>query len=265
VGIAWQKGLIPLGYESMMKAIELNGVDVKSNKAAFEAGRVIAVGGGESSTSVKTQTQETSSHETVEEKITRYADFLTQYQNTTYGNHYREFIAHVHAREKEIMGEDHHALTAQVARHLFRLMSYKDEYEVARLYTHPDFLADLGKTFESYRDLTFYLAPPLLARKNPATGEPKKIAIKGTWAMPVFHLLAKMKGVRGTWLDIFGYTKERQQERQMVYNYHNDVENILKTLTKENFRENLKSINWPEHIKGYGPIKEKAIRQSGGL
>ena len=148
-------------------------------------------------------------------------------------------------------------LARAVARYLFKLMAYKDEYEVARLYAETDFLGIVGKRFKGGR-LTFHLAPPILARRDPATGEPRKRRF-GPWMMTVFRLLARLRFLRGTPIDIFGYSQERKRERRLIEDYRGTVESLLPALTPANHALAVEIASVPEHIRGYGHVKDRHL------
>ncbi len=140
-------------------------------------------------------------------------------------------------------------LGAAVARYLFKLMAYKDEYEVARLYTQGEFLKRVNEQFEGDFRLTFHLAPPIFSKPDPATGEPKK-RVFGPWMLTAFQVLAKLKGLRGTALDVFGYSAERRIERQLVADYERTIGGLLDSLSAENVGTAADIASIPEHIRG---------------
>jgi indolepyruvate ferredoxin oxidoreductase len=257
-GFAWQRGLIPLSAESICRAIELNGVAVKMNTDAFLWGRraahdlnaVEAILGPSSRAPVT---------ETLDEIIERRSEFLTGYQNRAYADDYRRTVEHVRKTEAaKIKGST--ALTEAVARYLFKLMAYKDEYEVARLYTDGRFTQALAKTFKGDAKLTFHLAPPILARLDPVTGEPRKRKF-GPWIFPVFKLLARLKGLRGTPFDIFGRTTERRRERRLIVEYRQTVDDLLASLTADNHGLAVEIASLPEHIRGFGHVKDRHLEE----
>jgi indolepyruvate ferredoxin oxidoreductase len=156
---------------------------------------------------------------------------------------------------------DMRPLTRAVAENFYKLMAYKDEYEVARLYTDPAFRAKLGKAFGGYRKIRIQLAPPMLSRTDPATGRPKKSSF-GPWVFRVFSLLARMKGLRGTRLDPFGWTEERRTERALIGEYESVIDGILTALTPDRMKSALALAKLPESIRGYGPIKMASIEEA---
>jgi indolepyruvate ferredoxin oxidoreductase len=259
LGYAWQKGWLPLELASLMRAIELNAVQIDKNKAAFEWGRRAAhdlqavaalwqkAGAGE-------QVIQFKKRDSLDDLIARRVDFLTGYQNAGYADQYRHFVNRVRASEASL-GKT--TLTEAVARNLFKLMAYKDEYEVARLHSDPAFHARLASQFEGDYKLKVHLAPPLIAKKN-ERGELVKQPF-GPFMFKVFKLLARFKGLRGTSLDIFGRTEERRTERALIGQYRSDVEALLTGLTSTNHALAVEIARLPEQIKGFGHVKERHL------
>ena len=263
MGYAWQKGLIPVGEAAILQAIELNGASVDSNKAAFEWGRRAAVDLPSVERAAAPAEAKTDSHrlsESVEEMIERRRAFLVGYQNEAYARRYVEFVAKVRAAEQALAPKST-ALTAAVARYLFKLMAYKDEYEVARLYTDTDFLARVAAQFEGDYTLKLHLAPPLWAKEDPVTGEPRKRTF-GPWMLSAMRVLAKLKGLRGTALDVFGYAAERRTERRLIEDYRRTIEELLGSLAAERLPLAAEIAAIPEHIRGYGPVKQRFLAEA---
>jgi len=255
LGYAWQKGWIPLSHESLMRAIELNGVAIDANKAAFEWGRQAAHRPAELAKKLNPgQVIEFKKRETVDSLVARRVEFLTAYQNAAYAGQYRDFVAKVQQAEAAL-GKT--ALAETVARHLFKLMAYKDEYEVARLHSDPAFLAKVNGMFEGDFTLNYHLAPPLTAKKN-AKGELVKKKY-GPSMLTAFRLLARLKGLRGTALDVFGRTEERRTERALIGEYRAAVEEVLAGLTPGSHALALEIAALPEQIRGYGHVKERNL------
>ncbi|MBW8715473.1 MAG: indolepyruvate ferredoxin oxidoreductase family protein, partial [Variovorax paradoxus] len=259
LGFAWQKGWIPLALESLLRAIELNAVAVENNKAAFAWGRQAAVRPDELQKRLRPgQVIEFKKRETVESLVARRVEFLAGYQNAAYAEEYRQFVDKVRQAESAL-GKS--ALAETVARYLFKLMAYKDEYEVARLHTDRSFLArvegmfegEMGKDFK----LNYHLAPPIIARKN-AKGQLQKQKF-GPWMLSGFRLLARLKGLRGTALDIFGRTEERRTERALIGEYRASIEEVIAGLRAENHALALEIASLPEQIRGYGHVKERNL------
>ncbi|WP_425453182.1 indolepyruvate ferredoxin oxidoreductase family protein [Bosea caraganae] len=266
LGYAWQFGGVPLSRAALLRAIELNGEAVAMNKQAFELGRRAAHDPAAlvaSLAEAKAPTQARHISESLEEIIARRVDFLTAYQNVAYAARYRHLVAKIQVRETQVLpGQS--ALAETVARYLFKLMAYKDEYEVARLYADGSFQKQVAATFEkdsaSGQKLRyeFHLAPPLMAKVDPNTGVPRKMSF-GPWMMSAFGLLAKLKGLRGTALDVFGYTKERKTERGLIADYEAVLDEILAKLSPENHALCVALAAIPEKIRGFGHVKERHL------
>jgi indolepyruvate ferredoxin oxidoreductase len=251
LGFAWQQGWIPLEKASLMRAIELNAVAIDQNKAAFEWGRRAAVDYASVEKHLSpAQVVEFKKRETLEDIIAKRAEFLIGYQNAAYATEYKSFVEKVKAAGNA-------QLTEAVAKYLFKLMAYKDEYEVARLHTDNAFHERVKSMFEGQVKLSYHLAPPLLAKKN-SKGELQKQPY-GPWMLTAFKLLAKLKGLRGTALDIFGKTEERKMERALIVQYKTSIEKLLPTLSATNAATALEIARIPEQIKGYGHVKERNV------
>jgi indolepyruvate ferredoxin oxidoreductase len=260
LGFAWQKGWVPLALESLMRAIELNGVTVDKNKAAFEWGRRAAHDWASVEKLVTpAQVIELRKRDTVETIVKRRVEFLTDYQNAAYAGQYAEFVERVRAAEAPL-GKT--ALTESVARYLFKLMAYKDEYEVARLYTQTGFEEKIAAMFEGDYKVNFHLAPPATAGRN-AQGELVKQKF-GPWTMQLFKVLARLKGLRGTALDPFGRTEERRTERALVGQYRAGIEQVIAHLSPANHDLALEIARIPEQIKGFGHVKERNLHAARG-
>lgn len=261
MGYAWQKGRIPLSYAAIMRAIELNGVQIDNNKAAFEWGRraahdLAAVQALFKAQAVIQFVKKPSLDETIKTRV----EFLTGYQDAAYAAEYQAFVEKVRAAETPLGGGT--ALTEAVARYLFKLMAYKDEYEVARLHTDPAFTAKIAEMFEGDYKLVHHLAPPLTAKKD-AQGHLKKEAF-GPWMRSAFGLLAKLKGLRGGALDLFGRTEERKTERALIDEYKACIAELLKTLNAGNRALAAEIARIPDEIRGYGHVKERHLAAARG-
>ncbi len=256
LGYAWQKGRVPLSHAALMRAIELNGVQIDNNKAAFEWGRRCAHDlAAVRSLYATQQVIQVIKRQGVDELLARRVEFLTDYQNAAYAADYRAFVERVRAIEAPLGGT---RLTEAVARYLFKLMAYKDEYEVARLHTDPKFLQKIQAQFEGDYKVVHHLAPPLFAKKD-AQGQPVKSPFGG-WVRPAMKVLARLKGLRGTAFDPFGHTEERRTERQLIQDYRASIEAILaKGLTAERLPLALDIARLPEDIRGYGHVKERHL------
>jgi len=316
LGYAWQKGLVPLSLESLMRAVELNGAAVEMNKTAFAWGRLAAVDmaavveaagivvnaptAAEATPHALTPLAPTASegrvsglaapaadrdvHElrhvpaasvqqkdwfqplddgrlsrSIDELVGRRIAFLYEYQDGAYAKRYADFVERVRAAEtKAAPGSTD--LSEAVARYAFKLMAYKDEYEVARLYTSGEFEQRVRNTFEGDIKLHFHLAPPLLAKKD-AQGRLMKKEY-GEWVFTVFKLVAKFKFLRGTAFDPFGRTEERKMERRLIEEYFATVDGLLNRLDADNLALAVDIASVPEHIRGYGHVKEAHLHKA---
>ncbi|MEO8040880.1 MAG: DUF6537 domain-containing protein, partial [Betaproteobacteria bacterium] len=261
LGFAYQRGLVPVSADALNKAIELNGTGVKMNQAAFLWGRRAAVDlkAVEKLLAPKAE-QPGSAHVSanLDETIARRVAFLTDYQDSAWAERYRSLVNEVRAVEA-VKSKGATALTEAVARYFFKLMAYKDEYEVARLYTTGEFRRKLDQQFEGDIRLRFHLAPPLFSKRDPVTGELQKREY-GEWVFSAFKLLTKMKGLRGSALDIFGYSKERRTERALIGEYETTIRNLLGKLEPENLQTALEIASIPEEIRGFGHVKERHLK-----
>ncbi|MFO1049937.1 MAG: indolepyruvate ferredoxin oxidoreductase family protein [Geminicoccaceae bacterium] len=263
LGCAWQRELVPLGEAAILQAIELNGAAVALNTAAFLWGRRAAhdpAAVESSATPRDALPDQQRLSASLDELVERRVAYLTAYQDAAYAERYRALVERARRAEAErVPGSE--ALAMAVARNLHKLMAYKDEYEVARLYSDTDFLARVGAMFEGDWKLKFHLAPPLLAGPDPITGEPEKQTY-GPWMLRAFRLLARLKRVRGTWLDPFGRTAERRQERQLVLDYEALIPELLAALTPDNHATAVELAAIPDRIRGFGPVKERFLRHA---
>jgi indolepyruvate ferredoxin oxidoreductase len=263
VGYAYQKGLLPLGAEAIMEAIRLNGVAVEANQSAFRWGRLIAVDEKAVAATVERRVKPIGGErlsQSLNEAIERRARFLAAYQDEAYAQKYLARVEAIRALEtKKMAGRD--KLSWAVAKYYFKLMAYKDEYEVARLYTDGSFQRQLERAFEGDYRLEFHLAPPLLAKTDPATGRPRKMRF-GPWMMGAFRILAKLKGLRGSWLDPFGYSADRKLERMLIADYERWLDEIARRLRSETYDTAVALAELPEKIRGYGPVKHACIEEA---
>jgi indolepyruvate ferredoxin oxidoreductase len=258
VGYAWQLGLVPLRRESLTRAIEMNGTAVAANKAAFGWGRraavdlpaVLAAAG---------IAPPPPPPRTLEQIIRHRTQHLTGYQSARYARRYRALVDRV-ALEEGRMFSGATPLAEAVARNYAKLLAYKDEYEVARLYTAPAFRAALEARFETITRIEPHLAPPLLARRDSA-GRLRKRAF-GPWVFRAFRVLAPLRVLRGTPLDPFGYTEERRAERRLIGEYEATIEEILRRLAPETLATAVRLASLPDRIRGFGHVKEKAMREA---
>jgi indolepyruvate ferredoxin oxidoreductase len=262
VGYAYQLGAIPLSSASIERAIELNGEAVTMNKAAFHWGRHAAANPdaiaklAKPGPAVSSEARQLS--ESFDEMVERRVVFLTAYQNAAYAARYRRWVDKAKAAEAA-RAPGKCGLADAVARYLFKLMAYKDEYEVARLYTDGAFQRQVEAEFggDNLR-YEFHLAPPLFARRDKATGLPRKMTF-GPWMLPVFRLLARLRGLRGTPFDPFGRTLERRTERKLIADYEAMLAEVLESLTPENHAVAVGLAALPEKIRGFGHVKQRHL------
>jgi len=259
LGYAYQKGWVPLSGAGLVRAIELNGVAVEFNKKAFDWGRRAAVDLERvrriaEPAEVIPMSQHLSRN--LDELLERRVKLLTDYQDANYAARYRALVERVRKLEADKVGGS--KLAEAVARYYAKLLAYKDEYEVARLYSDGEFMKKIEGMFEGDYKLVFHLAPPILAKPDPLTGEPKKRRF-GPWTMRAFGVLAKLKGLRGTAFDLFGRSEERRTERALAREYEETIETLLAALGKDNHALAVEIASIPEEIRGYGHIKLKSI------
>jgi indolepyruvate ferredoxin oxidoreductase len=248
-----------------MRAIALNGVSVDFNQQSFAWGRLAAHDLASVEQSVQTQAPaqviEFKRKQTLDELIAHRTQFLTRYQNAAYAQRYRSFVEKVRADERRVIGENQALqLTEAVARYLFKLMAYKDEYEVARLHSDPAFKARIANMFEGAYQIKYHLAPPLLAKRDD-----KGHLIKqpfGSWVGSVFLLLAKLRFLRGTVLDPFGHTEERKTERALIEQYRTTISSLSASLNSNTLPLAVQIARIPEEIRGYGHVKERHLRNA---
>jgi len=255
LGFAWQKGFIPLSRDSLLRAMELNGVAVENNKTAFEWGRRAA----HDPASVEqllapAQVIEFRKRDTLESVVARRIEFLTAYQNAAYAGRYRDFVEKVRLAELPL-GKT--TLTEAVARNLFKLMAYKDEYEVARLHADAGFHDKIAAMFEGDYQVNYHLAPPLTAKRN-EKGELQKRKY-GPAMLGAFRVLSRLKGLRGTPLDVFGRTEERRSERALIVRYRASLEQLIATLNGSNHALATEIARIPEQVKGFGHVKARNL------
>ena len=256
LGYAYQQGLVPVSGVAIERAIELNGVAVEMNREAFRWGRRAArdLEAVEHLALQGDDGLEPAAPESLDEFVERRVADLTEWQNAAWASRYRKLVERV--REAERALGDGEALGGAVARYAYKLMAYKDEYEVARLYTDGAFRERLAASFEGDLRLTFHLAPPLLSRRDPVTGELRKRTF-GPWMWRLLGLVAKMRFLRGTPFDPFGHTAERRMERRLIEEYFEAVDELLAGLRPENLDLAVELASVPERIRGYGHVKER--------
>jgi len=260
LGFVWQQGRVPLTHASLMRAMELNGVQVDNNKAAFEWGRRCAHDLASVQAIYKSaQVIEFVRKPSLDEMVAKRIDFLTDYQDAAYAATYKAYVDKVRTAEAPLSST---RLTETVARYLFKLMAYKDEYEVARLHTDPAFTDKIASMFEGDYKLVHHLAPPAIAKKN-ERGELVKQPF-GPWMRSAFGWLAKMKGLRGTAFDPFGRTAERRTERALIGEYRASIDELLAGLDATKLPLAVEIARIPEEIRGYGHVKERHLAAARG-
>ena len=258
LGFAYQLGAVPISADAITRAIDLNGVSVAMNNEAFRWGRravldmpkVLEASGLKADADGQTP-------ESLDAIVTRREAYLCDYQNERYGARYRRFVERV-AQTEISAAKGMRGLAEVVAGNYFKLLAYKDEYEVARLFVCPEFGAALNREFDGDVKLRFHLAPPILARRDPFSGEPRKREF-GSWILRVFRILAKGKRLRGTPFDPFGYSAERRGERRLIDDYERTLELVLSALNHENHGLAVQIASLPERIRGFGPVKRRNI------
>jgi indolepyruvate ferredoxin oxidoreductase len=267
LGYAFQKGFLPLTLTAIERAVELNGVAVDANKRSFAWGRLAAHDRSQVEALVRGALRDDPAPEpqnldaqNLDAIVERRAALLKDYQNAAYAQRYRNAVRTIRAAEAKL-ARGFSGLAEATARNLFTLMAYKDEYEVARLYTDGTFLKKLQRQFEGDFTLDYHLAPPLLARRDPATGEPKKRAF-GPWMRHMFKLLAWLRPLRGTALDIFGYTQERRMERRLIADYEALIRELATSLNPAKHALAIELASLPAKMRGFGHIKARNVESA---
>ncbi len=254
LGFAWQRGLVPLSLAALMRAIELNGVAVDNNKIAFSLGRLAAHDPAAIDQLLEEHGEPVDvEHETLEASVARGVHHLSGYQNAAYAQRYADVVERVRRREASLDADPTLPLSRAVAQSLLKLMAYKDEYEVARLYTDGEFAKSLRHQFEGDFQLEFYMAPPALSRARNGQA-PKKIRLGG-WMLPALKLLAAARGLRGTPFDLFGRTQERRMERALIASYMARIDEMLPRLAAETLKPAVNIAALPLQMRGYGHVK----------
>ena len=260
LGFAFQKGAIPLSLEAILRAIDLNGVAIEMNKQALLWGRLAAHDIARVRTAIQFRSSPAKLTRTLDELISHRSEFLKNYQNQAYADRYQGFVAKVRVAETNA-APGSTDLTEAVATSLFKLMAYKDEYEVARLYTDGNFANQMSEKFEGDIRLTFHLAPPMFARRDKTTGLLRKREYGG-WMIHAFRMLARLKFLRGTPLDPFGYTAERRAERKLIEEYEETILRRIANLKTVQIPTLRRIAELPETIRGYGHIKDQAMEMA---
>jgi len=261
LGHAWQRGLVPVGLDALLRAIELNGVGVENNKLAFSLGRLAAADPQAVAALLRApqqaQLQPLPAQESLDAIFARAMEHLAGYQSPAYARRFAEFVASVRRHETALGTDASLPFTRAVAQSLLKLMAYKDEYEVARLYTDGEFLKAMHQQFEGDPALEFYMAPPVISRAK--HGErPRKVRLGG-WMLPAMKLLAHGRRLRGTPLDVFGYTQERRMERALVADYKRRIDSLLPALEADRLKVATEIALLPLSMRGFGPVKEANV------
>jgi indolepyruvate ferredoxin oxidoreductase len=267
LGYAWQRGWLPLSRAAIRRAIELNGVSVSFNHAAFEWGRLAAedpaaVASATQSSGVVQPTPIRLGPLALDGVIEERWQFLRDYQNRAYADRYRSMVERVREAEERVAASGELAMA--VARYFFKLMAYKDEYEVSRLLAAKAFHASIARTFEGSYSLRFHLAPPTLKTADPAGRAPTK-RMFGPWMLPVMRMIARLRFLRGTRLDPFGRSHERRAERALIDRYEETILVLLRTLSSVNLDSAVAIASVPEHIRGYGHVKARHLEEAQRL
>ncbi len=257
LGYAYQQGLLPVSSEAILRAIELNAVSVKMNTLAFQLGRLASIDPARLAAMMKDEevAPKTLAEMSLDEVIAHRTKLLTDYQNAALAARYTGLVSRVRKAAQD--GGYGDALPRAVAINYAKLLAYKDEYEVARLYTDGKFAQRIAEQFEGEFKVSYHLAPPMLPGTD-ASGRPRKRQF-GAWMMPVFRLLAKMRSLRGTALDVFGYSAERKMERSLIEAYERDAASALTVLSPLTHDIAVDLLSLPDQIRGFGPVKEKSV------
>ncbi|MDX1605341.1 MAG: indolepyruvate ferredoxin oxidoreductase family protein, partial [Candidatus Competibacterales bacterium] len=260
VGYAWQRGLIPLSHEAIERAIELNGVAVDFNRRAFAWGRQAAHDPAAVESRLRPMAGSEATPQTLEAIIAHRRAHLAGFQNAAYADRYVQRVRRIAALERE-RTPGHEDLTRTVARAYAKLLAYKDEYEVARLYADGRFRRQLAEQFEGNWRLEFHLAPPLLARRDPVSGRPRKRRF-GPWLLALLGLLYRCRGLRGTPLDPFGYSAERRLDRELIADYERLLDTLAERLVPDNHAIAVELAGLALNVRGFGPVREQALAQA---
>jgi indolepyruvate ferredoxin oxidoreductase len=262
VGYAFQRGRLPLSEAAILKAIELNGTAVESNRRSFQWGRLAAVDPAKVARAAieKEAPEWHRPSQSLAEMVERRARFLVDYQDAAYAKRYTGLVERVRSREQAAVPGST-ALAEAVARYYFKLLAIKDEYEVARLHTETGFQDRIAAQFEGDYTVHYHMAPPLLAKPDPSTGAPAKIEY-GPWLAQAMRVLARMRRFRGTAFDVFGRTAERRCERALIGEYEALLDELLAALAPHNHALAVELARIPEDIRGYGHVKARHLESA---
>jgi len=260
LGFAFQRGQLPVSGAALYRALELYGRNVEENKLAFDWGRFAAQNQEQVERLAAAKQGQQSTDQSLAEKIARREEFLTAYQDRAYAQRYRARLARIAAAELRLRPGSQE-LQEAVARHYFAVLAYKDEYEVARLHTDAKFNADLRRNFGADLRMSYNFSPPFIARLDPATGRPKKYEF-GPWILPVLRGLARLRWLRGTKLDLFGYGADRRLERDLLRRYERSLDKLVAELDESRFDLAVRLASLPDQVRGYGPIKRAAAERA---
>ncbi|EER62056.1 Indolepyruvate ferredoxin oxidoreductase [Acidovorax delafieldii 2AN] len=272
LGLAWQKGWVPISRSAIERAIRLNGVSVDTNLASFAWGRVAAHDPARIE-SARSSALGPSGHgqvlrfepaplQRLQAIIDHRSQALTQFQNAAYAQRYRTLVERVAQAERRVAeAPSDERLAKAVARYYYKLLAYKDEYEVARLYSAPEFVAELKRTFEGDFKLHFHLGAGPFARRDPDNSDIRKSEV-GPWVWPLFHVLARLRFLRGTWLDPFRRSEERHAALAAIAQYESDVERVLAELDAGRISLAAEIASLPETLRGYGYVRAASAKKT---
>jgi indolepyruvate ferredoxin oxidoreductase len=260
LGFAFQRGQLPVSGAALYRALELYGRNVEENKLAFDWGRFAAVNREEVERLAIGAEGAELAPRPLPERIARREAFLVDYQDRAYAQRYTQALARLAAVEQRVKPGST-TLQEAVARSYFALLAFKDEYEVARLHTQTEFVANVRRTFGDGVRMSFNLSPPLLSRIDTATGRPRKYEL-GPWFTPVLKMLARVRRIRGTWFDPFAHTADRRLDRELLARYEQVLERVLAEIDESRFDVALEFLRLPEQVRGYGPIKRAAAERA---
>ena len=259
LGAGWQAGGIPVSYDAIMRALELNGVAVEMNRHAFELGRYASHDLDAALALIKGTALDSEEILDLDALIERRAEFLTDYQDDALAQRYRALVEQVRQREMAI--DEGLSVTNAVARYYFKVLAHKDEWEVARLYADRKFQETLRETFDGNLKLTFHIGGWPFGRKIANSNKIVKRPVGG-WMMGAFKLMASVRGLRGTWLDPFKNSKEAKAARALIRQYEADVAKILELMDAANLEAAAGLATVPDLIRGYGHVREEHAARS---